>query len=129
MHQVVYRNKTLTLQYSITLSPSPNYVSDPTSHILLIDMAVPCLLLTILEENCGHQNECDVHTYLMLAIPLHEKLAGAHIPTIPKAPVKTTSRKSLAKIEYGPTQPPRFSATSEFVQTLSCTNGGDVLFI
>lgn len=47
---------------------------------------------------------------------------------MPKAPVNTTSRKLLAKVVNGDMQPPRFSATSEFVQTLSTTNGGEVLF-
>lgn len=47
---------------------------------------------------------------------------------MPKAPVKTTSRKLLAKVENGETQPVKLAATREFVQTSSTTNGGEVLF-
>jgi len=50
------------------------------------------------------------------------------MPTIPNAPVKTRSRKLLPNVEKGLTQPPRLAATREFVQTLSTTKGGEVLF-
>jgi len=51
------------------------------------------------------------------------------MPTIPNAPVKTKSKKLLPNLENGDMQPPRFVATSEFVQTESTTKGGEVLFI
>lgn len=50
------------------------------------------------------------------------------IPTIPKAEVNITSRKLLANDENRKTHPSRAAATTGLGQTLSATNGGEVLF-
>ena len=47
------------------------------------------------------------------------RIRATSTPTIPNAPVKTVSRKVLAKEEKGPTQPTWFAAVGEFVQKLS----------
>jgi hypothetical protein len=55
------------------------------------------------------------------------RMSATSIPTIPNAPVKTRSRKLLASLEKGVTHPTWAAATRAFGQTLSTTNGGDVL--
>jgi len=93
-------------------------------------MAVPLLLLAVLEEYRGSEGEEDVDSCAGLAENLQNCLETRkeNLPTMPNVPVKTRSRKLLPKVEKGPTQPPRLAATREFVQTLSTTNGGEVLF-
>lgn len=48
------------------------------------------------------------------------------MPTIPKAAVKIKSRYLLENEENLAMHPPFCAATSEFKQTLSWTNGGEV---
>lgn len=58
-----------------------------------------------------------------------KRIGVKSLPTIPKAPVKTTSRNEFASDEKVVMHPPRFSATSELVHVLSTTKGGVVLFV
>jgi len=46
------------------------------------------------------------------------------VPTIPKAPVKTKSKKLFPKVENGPTQPPKASATAELRHVASTSKKG-----
>jgi len=58
------------------------------------------------------------------------RMSATSTPTIPNAPVKMTSRKLLAKLTKGVTQPMFAAATRGVVQTESGTKkGGEVALL
>jgi hypothetical protein len=55
------------------------------------------------------------------------RMRATSTPTIPNAPVKTVSKKVLAKLENGPTHPTCAAATRALGHVVSVANVGDVL--
>ena len=57
------------------------------------------------------------------------RMSATSTPTIPNAPVKIVSRKVLAKLTKGVTQPMFAAAATAVGHTLSGTKKGDVLLL
>lgn len=91
-------------------------------------MAVAFLLFTVLEEHEDREEKGGIDTCISRSAWGETTVPDHHLPTIAKAVVKIWSKTTLALELKGDMQPPFDAATAALVQTLSVTNGGEVLF-
>ena len=92
--------------------------------ILLVNLAVPILLVAVLDDDNGGEEDHEVECCREESVPFRCWQGHRHVPAPPNMAVKTMSRKELANALNGVTQPPSLSATCRLEQVWSVMNCG-----